>query len=970
MLLESVASVRARATTRAVLAVVFLTLSSAGVAVAASNPVESSTQKSDASRDIMPFKATEKTLANGLKIIVVPTGMPNLVSLQIPVQVGSRNEVEPGKTGFAHFFEHMMFRGTEKYPPPIYNAIITKAGARQNAYTTDDYTNYHITFAKEDLEQIIEIEADRFQNLKYSEDQFRTESRAVLGEYNKNSANPSVKLQEVMSDHAFTTHTYKHTTMGFIEDIKAMPDQMDYAKLFFERWYRPQNATVIVAGDVDPALVIPLVEKYWSSWKRVDFTAAIPAEPEPKGPVYAHVSWQQKTSPQVVVGFHGPAFSESEKDSVALDLLQELWFGSTSDLYQKLVVTEQKVTEFSYENAASQDPSLTAVSAELIDGKDAIYVRDAILKTCALARSEIVDAKRLMEAKSNNRYGFARRLDNTEEIASTLARYVRFRRSYDTLNNLFKLYDTLTPADLLAAAQKYFRDERMVVATLSFEPLAPGIEKQPTLASFVAAGGTTTSPGSDLAFIVQKSPNRQLNLKLQFLCGSARDPQGKEGLAALSAAMIADAGSASLRIDEIAKRLFPIAGDFGTRVDREMTTFSGSIHADNLALYADIVLPQLLNPGWREEDFTRIKQNARNDLIQNLRTNNDEELGKEALQSAIYADSTYGHPSQGTVAGIDAITLGDIKQFVAENYTRANLIVGLAGDIPGEFQARLRHDLAVLPQGKPAIAAKPNSHKPNGIEVDIIQKKTIATAISLGSPLEVVRGDPDFVALYLARTWLGEHRSTMSHLYQRIREIRGMNYGDYAYVEAFRGGMFQFFPAPNDARRAQLFEIWIRPVKPATAHHALRIAIDELDRLVEKGMTEQDFAKTREYLSKNVFLLTASQSQQLGYALDSRFYGTTEYTQYMRDGLTKLTVADVNAALKRHLSAKNLHVVCVTDDAEGLKQQLLSDAVSEMKYESAKPAELLNDDQRIGARKLSIKPENVRVIPLENVFAK
>src|ERR1041384_7928090 len=110
--------------------------------------------------DILPFEAREKTLANGLKVIVVPTGFPNLVSLQIPVQTGSRNEVEPGKSGFAHFFEHMMFRGTKAYPPKAYQEILTKVGARQNAYTTDDYTNYHTTFAKEDLELMLKIEAD------------------------------------------------------------------------------------------------------------------------------------------------------------------------------------------------------------------------------------------------------------------------------------------------------------------------------------------------------------------------------------------------------------------------------------------------------------------------------------------------------------------------------------------------------------------------------------------------------------------------------------------------------------------------------------------------------------------------------------------------------------------------------------------------------------------------------------------
>ncbi|MCZ2110945.1 MAG: insulinase family protein, partial [Dehalococcoidia bacterium] len=122
----------------------------------------------------MPFDALEAELPNGLRVIVVNTGFPNLVSLQIPVQTGSRNEVEPGKSGFAHFFEHMMFRGTEKYPPEVYQDIITRAGARQNAYTTDDYTNYHVTFANEDLERILEIEADRFIHLAYSEEGFKT----------------------------------------------------------------------------------------------------------------------------------------------------------------------------------------------------------------------------------------------------------------------------------------------------------------------------------------------------------------------------------------------------------------------------------------------------------------------------------------------------------------------------------------------------------------------------------------------------------------------------------------------------------------------------------------------------------------------------------------------------------------------------------------------------------------------------
>ena len=321
-----------------------------------------SSQVASTAPRVLPFDAVEKTLPNGLRVIVVPTGFPNLVSLQIPVQTGSRNEVEPGKSGFAHFFEHMMFRGTKAYPPDAYQAILTRAGARQNAYTTDDYTNYHVTFAKEDLEKILEVEADRFQNLEYTVEAFKTESRAVLGEYNKNSANPIQKLFEVQRETAFKVHPYRHTTMGFLVDIENMPNQFEYSKLFFDRWYRPEYTTLIVAGDVKADEVLPLVEKYWGSWKTGTYKVDIPVEPPPSGPVEARVPWSGPTLPWVSVAFHTPAFSETSREWAALDILADLTFGPTSTLYKRLVEDEQKVDRMRGSASSNADPSCSASS--------------------------------------------------------------------------------------------------------------------------------------------------------------------------------------------------------------------------------------------------------------------------------------------------------------------------------------------------------------------------------------------------------------------------------------------------------------------------------------------------------------------------------------------------------------------------------------------------------------------------------
>jgi len=180
--------------------------------------------------------------------------------------------------------------------------------------------------------------------------------------------------------------------------------------------------------------------------------------------------------------------------------------------------------------------------------------------------------------------------------------------------------------------------------------------------------------------------------------------------------------------------------------------------------------------------------------------------------------------------------------------------------------------------------------------------------------------------------------------------------------------MFQFFPDPNLGRRAQVFEVWIRPVVPENAHMALRIALYELRKMIDKGLSAEDFESTRNYLMKNVFLMTARQDHQLGYALDSQWYGIGEFTATLRERLSKLTLADVNRAIKKHLSGQNLSVVIIAKDAKDLKERLTSDAVSTIKYDAPKPPELMEEDKIIGALKL--QPTSVTITPVDQVFAK
>lgn len=427
----------------------------------ASMPVFGQTQK------IFPYEYKTTDLPNGLRVVTVPTDYKNLVSLYIVVQTGSRNEVEPNKSGYAHFFEHLMFRGSENFPPGSFDAVMKKAGASSNAYTSDDRTVYHETFAKEDLDEVMRLEADRFQRLKFTEEQYKTEAGAVLGEYNKNSASPTFKMHEVLRETAFTTHTYSHTTMGYLEDIKDYPNQYEYAWQFFNRYYRPEYTTIVVVGDITHDNVLGMIKNYWGDWKRGDFKQQIPVEPEQKEARSKHIEWASNTLPYVAVAYRSPAFSETEKDKVALDLLSLIAFGTNSDLYQKLVLKEQKAVFISGGARDNIDPELFTVWAQVKDIKDLDYVRDEIIKTFERYSKELIPQKQLDDTRSRMKYSFAMAMNNNDAIAGTLARYISLRRSPDTIDRVFALFDTVKPEDIRFYADKYFKEKNRTVITLA-----------------------------------------------------------------------------------------------------------------------------------------------------------------------------------------------------------------------------------------------------------------------------------------------------------------------------------------------------------------------------------------------------------------------------------------------------------------------------------------------------------------------
>jgi zinc protease len=430
----------------------------------------SSSQEASAVTPIIPFPTETRTLPNGLTVIVAQMPSDGLAAYWTVVRTGSRDEYEPGRTGFAHFFEHMMFRGTERFPSDVYNRIITTIGADANAYTTDDHTAYHLAMAAEDLEQVMQIESDRFQNLSYAEGAFQTEAGAVYGEYRKSRTEPEFALYEELVGTAFERHPYGHTTLGLERDIAIMPTLFDYSREFFSRYYRPENTVLFIAGDVDPDAVFALVEKYYGDWQRGYVAPQIPTEPEQTAERRVDVSYDGQTLPILMVAYKLPVYDAADRTRVAADLFADLAFGETSEAYRRLVLDEQVVEDLDAGAGYNRDPGLLEIYARVKDPEKVDYVLGVIDETIATFRSEPPAAARLADLQKRLRYGFLMSLQTPDDVASRVALFIALSGDLKGLDQLYATYAAITPDDVQMAADRYLEPERRTVGVLRSRP--------------------------------------------------------------------------------------------------------------------------------------------------------------------------------------------------------------------------------------------------------------------------------------------------------------------------------------------------------------------------------------------------------------------------------------------------------------------------------------------------------------------
>jgi zinc protease len=414
-----------------------------------------------------PYPMKVDRLPNGLTVVRVPFNSPGLIAYQTVVRVGSRNEVEPGKTGFAHFFEHMMFKGTKNFPEGERDKVISTYGYDDNAFTSDDVTVYHSYGPNTGLEKLVEIEADRFRNLEYSEPSFQTEALAVLGEYHKNAAQPYLKIEEELGRTAFTKHTYGHTTLGYYDDIKAMPQAYQYSRTFFERWYTPDNVLLVVVGDFDDNTLMQAVRKHYGPWDRKSATVNVPAEPPQTKERSVHIDWPQSTQPRHLHTWRTPAARLDTSDAAIQTVLADYLVGPTSPLYKELVLDKQLAQSLYGDYLIHRDPHLFGLGAVLQEEGHRPAVRAAFNAAVKELASGKVDAARVEAIKSNTRYGLLMGMETAKSVATQLSVFAGIYGTPDALGRHYQKVSEVKPADLVTFARKYLTAANRTVLTLT-----------------------------------------------------------------------------------------------------------------------------------------------------------------------------------------------------------------------------------------------------------------------------------------------------------------------------------------------------------------------------------------------------------------------------------------------------------------------------------------------------------------------
>jgi len=879
----------------------------------------------------IPFK--KYTLANGLTVILHQDNSDPLVHVDVTYHVGSARE-QIGKSGFAHFFEHMMFQGSKNVADEQHFKIVTQSGGNLNGTTNTDRTNYYETVPKNQLEKMLWLESDRMGFLleTITTEKFEVQRATVKNERGQNVDNrPYGRLNETINQMIYPReHPYSWPVIGYMTDLDR--GTLTDLKAFFSRWYGPNNAVLTIGGDIDEAQTLAWVNQYFGGLKagpKVDnISKQLTSLPD-----HRYYSFSDNVSlPLLYISF--PTVYGMHKDEAALDVFSNIiGHGPTSLLYKNLVKSGIAV-----QAGASHPCSELGCKMSFFalpnpqQGMELAKIEQVINDTLLEFEQRGVNDEDLLKTKVSIETDTIYGLQSVSGKVSTLAHYQTILGNADYTEQQVARYNKVTKADVMKVYQKYIKGKG--AAILSIYPhgqqklitkadnfILPDVNNPPEITQLATPLMKNTS-NFDRSVIPKAGANPQVevpklwresfgnglkiiatrnnetptvSLLLSIEGGTLLDPINKAGLAALTASLMNE-GTSNYTKEELSTELAKLGSDISISAVGRNTTIRVSSWVKNLDATLLLMLDMMLNPAFDKNDFDRVK----NQLIQSLEQGSKDAhtLAGRALKQVTYGDNNrIGLPTSGTIKTVLAIELDDIKGFYKQYFSpkHANLVI--VGDVS---KSEILPKLTSLKSWQGSDYTIPTyNHFPK------VTPNKIYFVDLPGASQSIIK----YSRRAMTYDATGEHfKATLmnyplgsafnSRINLNLREDKGYTYGASSYFSA--GKTLGRFSAGASVKKEHTFDAMVEIEKELTHYQKHGLTTDEVDFM-------------RQAISQNEALSYETPAQKSGFLRQLLQFDLPEnYGELQSDIIKNTTVEQLNDIAATELS-KSMQWIVIGD---------------------------------------------------------
>lgn len=890
--------------------------------------VESVQRKGD--ELVIPYEKYQ--LDNGLTVILHEDDSDPLVHVDVTYHVGSGRE-EAGKSGFAHFFEHMMFQGSENVADEQHFKIVSEAGGTLNGTTNMDRTNYFETVPANQLEKMLWLESDRMGYFldAVTQEKFEVQRATVKNERGQNYDNrPYGRIHETMLAALYPPeHSYSWPTIGYIDDLNRVG--LEDLKQFFLRWYGPNNATLTIGGAIDKKETLALVNKYFGSIPKGP-DVAMPDKPKVTLPETRYLSYQDNISlPLVQLTF--PTVHWLHKDEAPLDLLSQiLGGGKTSLLYKNLVKTQYAVQANTVHDCKERACHFQLYALpNPMSGKTLADLEEEVRRSFDEFEKRGVSDDDLIKLKAQMEAGAVFGLQSVKGKVSELAAYQTFTGNPNYVSEDIERYKRVTKDDVMRVYEKYIKGKPSVV--VSVVPMGkPELAVKPD--TFTSPARLPAQPAeqslplrkASSSFDRSKQPiatanplvtppklwKSQMDNGLQIMGAqsletpttsiSIRIPGGhfhtqplKAGIASLTAGMMNEstqtrsAESMSLALDKLGSHVHISSSS------RFTTVYISSL-TKNLTETLKLATEKVLLPAFSAEDFQRL----RGQVLEGIKMGqkNPDTLAMQAWIALLFGDSSRGMPESGTLSTVNALTLEDVNSFYRRFIKPVGAEVTVVSDLP---QSALLKKLSVFNDWSGQSKARNRAFEEREIDTDkvyFVNKDSAAQSVirigKHGLPRDFTG---NFFKTYLANFPLGG--SFNSRINLNLREDKGYTYGAQSYVwgDLYNGGFTTTASVRADVTD-KAFDEFVKEIK---RYQAEGISREEID-FMRLSVSQKDALKYETPEQKLSFVGNIQQ-----YNLDEQFVKT------QANIINNISQSEINTLAKKHMAFDNMIKLVVGD---------------------------------------------------------